>query len=95
MARFRPECAATCIAVVTVRVVVHNQGDIGSPVIIERRAEIDGRPIMDREGYIAAVHQVGVSNGNPVGCALKRGLVGTDHIDVHIAGSAVCPRIEE
>ena len=95
LASFCIECAATCIAVVTVRVVVHNQGHVGRTVVIERRIEIDGRPITGRYDDTPAKHQIAFRDRYPIGNAVKHGLVGADHIDVQIAGSAVCPCVEE
>ena len=70
---------------VTVRVIVNNQNNVGSSIIVEGSGEIDGCPCIAWHGDIAAKHDIIFRYGNPIRVAFKSRLVGGDHVNGEIA----------
>ena len=97
MSVFRFECAAFYVTIIRiVRIVVHNQSDIGRAVIVEWIGEIDSYPTLGRESDIAAKqHPISLSYRNPVGSTFKSRLVRMNHINVKVPGFGVGSRVKE
>ena len=79
------ENAETRLRTIVVCVVIHDDGNMMSAVIVETGLEMDGTPDIPMESSIAAEHQVVGGYRNPVFFAVEGTLVGADHVNVQVA----------
>ena len=72
------------------RVIVNDNCHILCAVVDEGIVKGDGGPTGRGKVHLAAEYEVGSGNGNPLRIVFKNILVGTHHIDVHVAYIGSC-----
>ena len=67
-------------------VIIHDEGQVGSAIIVERRVQNDSGPHAFPHGYEACIHTVGLIDRNPIGVAAERRLAGMDKVYIVAPG---------